>query len=69
VLGDQRRCYGFPINRTFSSVEVMWEEVKNTDLHNIADDNCEFMLAVVAVPYPCFVLSVWVYVAAIFSNY
>jgi len=47
----------------------MWEEVKNTDLHNIADDNCEFLLSVVAVPYPCFVLSVWIYAAAIFSDY
>jgi len=31
--------YGFPINVTFISLDQLWEEVKNTGIHNIMSDN------------------------------
>jgi hypothetical protein len=68
VFGDMRGVYGFPINKPFVNMESLWEEVRNTDLHNITDDNVEFVFAVSVVPYPNFVCSVWLYVAAVFTD-
>lgn len=68
VLGDVKNVYGFPINLGFVSVESVWEEVKNTDIHNIPDESIEFVLAVRVFEYSSFVCSVWVYVAALFSD-
>lgn len=50
------------------TVEDIWEEVKNTDIHNIADEYCKFVLNVFVAPYPNFICSVWVYIAALFDD-
>ena len=36
------KSWGFPINVTFISLPLLWEEVKNTKLHLIEDDDSEF---------------------------
>ena len=60
-----KKPYGFPINVTFISLDQLWEEVKNTGLHNILSDNTEFILSVGIYPYPCNINSVWIYLAAL----
>lgn len=68
LLGDSRYAYGFPINMPLSDLDLIWEVVLNTELHNIADDNCQFVACVRVYEYPCFISSVWVYIAAIFPG-
>ncbi|CAG9318052.1 unnamed protein product [Blepharisma stoltei] len=68
LLGDSTYAYGFPINLPLTDIDSIWEEVLNTDLYNIADDDCEFVLCVRVFEYPCFISSVWVYIAALFGG-
>lgn len=58
-----KRAWGFPINSTFITLDLLWEEVKNTKLHTIMDRNAEFSLSVYVKPYSSNVLSVWLYLA------
>ena len=44
---------------------MLWEEVKNTKIHDIQDDEAEFSLYVYIAPYPHNVLSVWFYLLAL----
>jgi hypothetical protein len=57
--------WGFPINVTFVSLPLLWEEVKNTKLHMILDENAEFSLQVYVGPYSHNVLSVWFYLLSL----
>ena len=59
-----KRAWGFPINCTFVTLDLLWEEVKNTKLHGIQDRNAEFSLSVYVKSYSSNVLSVWLYLAA-----
>jgi hypothetical protein len=49
---------------TFVSLPLLWEEVKNTKIHLIYDDDAEFSLSIVVTPYSHNVLSVWFYLVA-----
>jgi len=60
--------YGFPLNMPFTDIDRIWQEVKNTDIHNIQSDDVEYVLAVGAYAYDHFVLSVWVFVGVIFNK-
>lgn len=40
------KSWGFPINVTFISLPMLWEEVKNTQIHLANDDDAEFSLYV-----------------------
>lgn len=60
-----KKPYGFPINVTFVSHDQLWEEVRSTGLHNIQNDNAEFVLSVGIYPYPNNINSVWIYLAAL----
>ena len=53
------KSWGFPINVTFISLPFLWEEVKNTKLHLIEDDDAEFSFYVYIEPYSHNVMSVW----------
>jgi hypothetical protein len=53
------KSWGFPINVTFISLPLLWEEVKNTKLHLIEDDDAEFSFYVYMEPYSHNVMSVW----------
>lgn len=44
---------------------MLWEEVKNTKIHLIYDDDAEFSLYVYVEPYSHNVLSVWFYLLAL----
>jgi len=44
---------------------MLWEEVKNTKVHMIYDDDAEFSLYVYVAPYSHNVLSVWFYLLAL----
>ena len=60
--------YGFPLNMPYTDLEKIWQEVKNTDIHNILSDDVEYVLSVAIYPYDSFVLSIWVYIAVIFNK-
>ena len=63
-----REYYGFPLNMPFMSKEQVWEEVRNTEIHNILIEDVEYVLSVAIFPYPNYVLSVWVYVAILYNS-
>ena len=59
--------FGFPLHQSFIDIPTLWEAVKNTDVHNISNDRCQFVLSVRVFSYPCYISSVWLYVAAVFD--
>jgi hypothetical protein len=59
------KSWGFPINATFISLPMLWEEVRNTKIHLVYDDDAEFSLYVYVEPYSHNVLSVWFYLLAL----
>jgi coiled-coil and C2 domain-containing protein 2A len=56
--------WGFPINKTFTSLEDLWQVVKATRIHDIDDRTAQFSLSVYVHQYPCNILSVWMYICA-----
>lgn len=58
-----KQCWAIPINCTLTSMETLWEELKNVRMHEYDNQDVEFSLSVQLKAYPCNVISVWVYVA------
>eukprot|EP00330_Aristerostoma_sp_ATCC50986_P001815 CAMPEP_0114601434 /NCGR_PEP_ID=MMETSP0125-20121206/24079_1 /TAXON_ID=485358 ORGANISM="Aristerostoma sp., Strain ATCC 50986" /NCGR_SAMPLE_ID=MMETSP0125 /ASSEMBLY_ACC=CAM_ASM_000245 /LENGTH=109 /DNA_ID=CAMNT_0001810711 /DNA_START=4148 /DNA_END=4477 /DNA_ORIENTATION=- len=59
--------YGFPINLTYTDIDRVWMEVKNTDIHNIQSDLVQYVLAVHIDPYPHYIMSVWIFIGVLFD--
>jgi hypothetical protein len=59
-----KRCWGFPVNSTFKSLESLKKLVLQTKIHTVNRQDVEFALTVHIEAYPCNVLSVWVFLAA-----
>ncbi len=55
--------YGFPINLGYTTMIEIWEQIKLTSVHLIADENCELCLSVYVNPLPAGVNSVWIFFA------
>ena len=55
--------YGFPINLGYTTMIEIWEQIKLTSVHLIADENCELSLSVYVNPLPAGVNSVWIFFA------
>jgi coiled-coil and C2 domain-containing protein 2A len=53
--------HGYPINQSYTSIEAVTEAVLATGLHGTEDEDVKFARAVYVHPYPCSILSVWVY--------
>ena len=51
----------------FVSTQQIWEEVKNTKIHEIIIENVEHALSVCIFPYTNYVLSVWVFIGVIYE--
>ena len=62
------KSWGFPINVTFVNLPMLWEEVKNTKIHLVFEEDAEFSLYVYVEPYSHNVLSVWFYLLALTKN-
>lgn len=58
---------GFPLNTTFTEVDAILRAVKNTDIHNMIERDVQYALAVLVLPYPNKVFSIWIYPAAIIN--
>lgn len=56
---------GYPVHLAYSSVSAVVERVRATGIHLHADGQVEFALTVHVQPYPCNVLSVWVFLLAL----
>ena len=56
---------GFPLHFSFGDIEQLTEAITATGVHLNHDPGVEFALAVHVEPYPCAVMSVWVYVASL----
>eukprot|EP01105_Mastigella_eilhardi_P017353 TRINITY_DN398_c0_g1_i3.p1 TRINITY_DN398_c0_g1~~TRINITY_DN398_c0_g1_i3.p1 ORF type:complete len:1766 (-),score=437.07 TRINITY_DN398_c0_g1_i3:70-5367(-) len=54
---------GYPLNMPYTSVDDVCAAVLRTGMHLREDRLVEYACAVRVVPYPCRVLSVWVYMA------
>ena len=55
--------YGFPINLAYTTMKEIWEQIKLTSVHLIADENCELCLSVYVNTLPANVNSVWIFFA------
>ncbi|RZF33113.1 hypothetical protein LSTR_LSTR011823 [Laodelphax striatellus] len=64
ILSSHKMC-GFPLNFAYTKIEDIEEAVKGTGVHCYESLDVEFALAVYVHPYPCDILSVWVYVASL----
>lgn len=60
--------FGFPLNMTYISEERIWQEVRNTEIFDIRQDDTEFLLTVSIYAYPNYVLSVWIFVGVVYLN-
>lgn len=61
---ENKRCWGFPVNMTFKSLEALKKLVLQTKIHTVNRQDVEFAMTVHIKAYPCNVLSVWVYLVA-----
>ena len=50
---------------TFVTCEKVWENVKNTEIHEIFKNDIEYICAVKCFGYYNYVISVWVMVAVL----
>ena len=66
--GSQRECFGVTLNCSYTDMAAIEERVKATGVHATGAADVLFMLAVHVVPYPCKVLSVWVFVGSMPRN-
>lgn len=56
---------GYPVHMSYCSMSAVVERVRATGIHLNADGQVEFSLTVHVQPYPCNVLSVWVFLLAL----
>jgi len=61
-VSERYSLVGIPLNFPFTTYSDALSRVFNTNLHEVADDNIEFSIAVHVHSYPNDVFSVWVYV-------
>ena len=61
--------YGFPINISYTTLKEIWEEVKLTDIHLIADEQNELSLSVYVNGYPGRIFSVWIFFAVLKKSF
>ncbi|KAI5694892.1 hypothetical protein M8J75_007313 [Diaphorina citri] len=64
IISSYKMC-GFPINLPFTNFAAILDAVKSTGVHKIESEDVEWALAVCIQPFPCHVLSVWIYVATL----
>uniref|UniRef100_A0A8D8ZRV5 Coiled-coil and C2 domain-containing protein 2A n=1 Tax=Cacopsylla melanoneura TaxID=428564 RepID=A0A8D8ZRV5_9HEMI len=55
----------FPINLPFTNFAAILDALKSTGVHKSETEDIEWALAVYIHPFPCHVLSVWIYVATL----
>lgn len=55
--------YGFPINMSFVDFEKVWEQVKNTEIHEIFKNDIEYVCAVKCFGHTNYIISTWVFIA------
>ena len=53
--------YGFPMNISFTTLNSLWEDVRSTDIHMVADEESELSLSVNVTAYPSKIFSVWIF--------
>lgn len=56
---------GYPVHVAYGGLAALVERVRSTGIHANADGRVEFALSVYVQPYPCNVLSVWVFLMAL----
>ncbi|KRX04663.1 hypothetical protein PPERSA_04478 [Pseudocohnilembus persalinus] len=64
----ERKIYGFPINFTFTDYDKIWQEIEATGISDVLRKDFEYICAVECFEYPCYIISVWVFVAIIFDE-
>lgn len=52
----------------FTTVEKVWEEIKQTGIHEILQTDIEYILDVHCYPYPNFIVSVWVFIGVFYEE-
>lgn len=58
-----RRVYGVPLNQPYTDDSHVWEAIRDSRILELGGESAEYVFRVRAFPYPCRVLSVWVFVA------
>jgi len=56
-----KEVYGFPMNISYTTLNQLWDDVRATDIHMVADEESEMSLTVNVTAYPGRIFSVWVF--------
>jgi len=56
-----KEVYGFPMNISFTTLNQLWEDIRATDIHMVADEESEMSLTVNVTAYPGRIFSVWIF--------
>jgi len=56
-----KEIYGFPMNISFTTLNKLWEDVRATDIHMVADEDSELGITVNVTAYPARIFSVWIF--------
>ncbi|KAL9654001.1 hypothetical protein ABK040_014210 [Willaertia magna] len=68
TVKESNSINGFPLNFSFTDIEQIITEVRNTMIYDIYESDVKFALAVYVEPYANEVFSVWVYIASIINK-
>lgn len=52
----------------FTTIEKVWEEIKQTGIHELLKKDIEYLLDCKCYCYPNFIISVWVFVGVIYED-
>lgn len=64
-LSDLYNVLGHPLNMRYVSLANVVKRLKTTGVHLNTDSRVEFSVAIHIQPYPCNVLSLWMFVVAL----
>ena len=59
------QVYGVPINMPYCDNDQIWQQVVNTDIVKLGDDDAEYSVAVKVFPYLQRVFSIWIFLCCV----
>ncbi|XP_074594810.1 coiled-coil and C2 domain containing 2A [Brevipalpus obovatus] len=68
TISSAYKVIGYPFHSQFSTTKAIIDKLFSTGIHLVNDEKASFAIAVYIHPYPCYVLSVWVYAVALLRD-
>ena len=61
------RVFGLPLNFATADINAIWQQLYNSKMVFLGDDEAEYSVAVRVYPYPNRVFSIWVFLVCVSS--